>query len=119
MERSPRRITDSIERTQASAVTRQLHIREEAELDVIYAVAWYEEQRPGLGVDFLIELDAVMQRMIQAPVQFPQIKAGVRRALLRRFPYSVYFLASDEIIDVIAVLHQHRDPRTWEQRTKS
>jgi plasmid stabilization system protein ParE len=98
-------------------VTRQLHVRDEAELDVIDAVAWYEEQRTSLGVEFLIELDAALQRMVQSPFQFPQIKNNVRRALLHRFPYSVYFLAGEEIVDVIAILHQHRDPRTWEQRS--
>ena len=98
-------------------MSRELHTRDEAELDVIDAVAWYEEQRSGLGGEFLIELDAVMQRIVQSPLQFPQIKDNVRRALLHRFPYSVYFLASDEMVDVIAVLHQHRDPRIWEQRS--
>lgn len=97
-------------------MTRQLHIRDEAELDIIDAVAWYEDQRNGLGAEFLIEFDAVMQRMIDTPLQFPQIKADVRRALLRRFPYAAYFLVSDEKVDVVAVLHQHRDPRTWERR---
>jgi plasmid stabilization system protein ParE len=97
-------------------VSRRLHVRDEAELDVIDAVAWYEDQRIGLGGEFLIELDAVMQRMVQTPLQFPIVKDNVRRALLHRFPYSVYFLVSNEMVDVIAVLHQHRDPRTWEQR---
>ena len=100
-------------------MNRQPHARDEAELDIIDAVAWYEEQRAGLGGEFLIELDAVMQRVAQTPLQFPQIKHGVRRALLNRFPYSVYFLASDEMVDVIAVVHQHRDPRIWEQRNPS
>jgi plasmid stabilization system protein ParE len=36
--------------------------------------------------------------------------------LLKRFPYSVYFVADDEQIEVIAVLHQHRHPDTWRNR---
>lgn len=97
-------------------MTRRLHIRDEAEFDVIDAVVWYEEQRSGLGGEFLTELDAVMQRIEQTPLQFPQVKDSVRRGLLYKFPYSVYFQAGDEVIDVISVLHQHRDPRRWEQR---
>lgn len=98
-------------------MTRQLHVRDEAELDVIDAVAWYEEQRTGLGGEFLIELDLALQRVVKAPFQFPQIKNNVRRALLHKFPYSVYFLVGDEKVDVIAILHQHRDPNTWEERS--
>jgi plasmid stabilization system protein ParE len=97
-------------------VTRPLHLWDEADLDVFDAVAWYEDQRTGLGAELLIELDAVLQRIMQTPLQFPEIKGNVRRALLHRFPYSVYFSVGDETVEVIAVLHQHRDPRTWEQR---
>lgn len=69
-----------------------------------------------LGGEFLIELDALMDRIAESPSQFPEIKQDVRRALLRKFPYSVYFKVGDETVDIIAVLHQHRDTRIWEQR---
>jgi len=77
-------------------VIRRLHLWDEADLDVVDAVAWYEGQRSGLGVELLMELDAVMQRVVQGPLQFPEIKDGIRRALLQRFPYSVYFKVGDE-----------------------
>ena len=93
-------------------MTRNLKIRPQTELDVTDAALWYEDQRSGLGSELLAEVDAVMQRVVQSPFQFPEIKSDVRRALLRRFPYSVYFQVSDEMVDVIAVLHQQRDPRT-------
>ena len=67
----------------------RLHLWDEADIDVVDAVAWYEEQRSGLGAELLIELDAVMQRIVEMPLQFPEVKDGVRRALLHRFPYSV------------------------------
>ncbi len=97
-------------------MTRRLHLWDEADLDLLDAVGWYEDQRAGLGAELLIELDAVMQRILQTPLQFPEIKETVRRALLHRFPYSVYFKVGDETLDVIAILHQQRNPRTWEQR---
>jgi len=48
--------------------------------------------------------------------QFPEIREGVRRALLHRFPYSVYFKVSEEVIEVVGILHQYRNPTVWEQR---
>lgn len=95
---------------------RRFTILPQAELDVSDAAAWYEERREGLGDEFLDELDSVLQRVIKSPFQFPEIKVDVRRALLRRFPYSPYFRVTTEIVELIAVLHQHRDPRTWEKR---
>ncbi len=68
---------------------RRLTILPQAELDVSDAVAWHEERRTGLGDEFLDELDSVLQRVIKSPFQFPKIKNNIRRALLRRFPYSV------------------------------
>ena len=97
-------------------MTHRLHLWDEADLDVVNAVAWYEEQRSGLGAELLIELDAVMQRVVEMPLQFPEVKDGVRRALLHRFPYSVYFKVGDETVDVVAILHHHRHQRVWEQR---
>lgn len=97
-------------------MTRSLRIQPQAELDVSDAARWYEEQRPGLGNEVLQELDSVIQRVVQSPFQFPLIQNEVRRALLRRFPYSVYFRVSDETVDLLAVLHQHRNPNTWELR---
>ena len=97
-------------------MTHRLHLRDEADLDVVDAVAWYERQRSGLGAELLMELDVVMHHVIQAPLQFPEIKDGVRRALLQRFPYSVYFTVADETVDVVAILHHRRHPRVWEQR---
>jgi plasmid stabilization system protein ParE len=100
-------------------VTRSLTILPEAEVDVSDAAAWHEERWTGLGDEFLDELDVVLQRVIKSPLQFPKIQHTVRRALLRRFPYSVYFDVTRESVELIAVLHQRRDPRTWEQRITS
>jgi plasmid stabilization system protein ParE len=95
---------------------RRLSILPQAELDVSDAAGWHEDRRTGLGDEFLDELDSVLRRFIKTPLQFPKIKYNVRRALLRRFPYSVYFTVTGESVELLAVLHQHRAPRAWEKR---
>jgi plasmid stabilization system protein ParE len=97
-------------------VTRRLTILPQAELDVWDAAAWFEGRRTGLGDEFLDELDAILRRVIASPFQFPKIKDNMRRGLLRRFPYPVYFGVTKEAVELIAVLHQHRNPRAWETR---
>ncbi len=87
-----------------------------AELDVAGAAFWYEAQGAGLGAEFLSVLDEVLVRVGASPQQFPDLNYGVRRALLRRFPYGVYFVAGPERSVVIAVLHLHRHPDTWRRR---
>lgn len=97
---------------------RRLTILPQAELDIIDAIAWYEERRTGLGEEFLDEIDSVLQRVIKNPDQFPKIRNNIRRALPHRFPCSVYFAVTQDAVELIAVLHHHRDPRSWEKRIR-
>ena len=95
---------------------RILILRPQARLDVADAAGWYEDQKAGLGIRFLDEVDHVLSRVRFDPLQFPEIAPGVRRGLLQRFPYAVYFSVGAARIEVIAVLHQHRHPDTWKSR---
>jgi plasmid stabilization system protein ParE len=88
----------------------------EAEADLQEARDWYEAQRPGLGGDFIKEVDAAFQRLAAAPQRLPKLHGDLRRALVRRFPYAVYFLSSKIRITIVAVLHQRRDPAVWQKR---
>lgn len=95
----------------------RLIIRPAAELDIQEAADWYEEEEPGLGARFIDELQTALTRLRTMPLQFPNVGRSVRRTLLHRFPYAVYFLVrDDDHAVVLAVLHQRRDPATWKQR---
>jgi plasmid stabilization system protein ParE len=95
---------------------RQLLVREEAELDLVEAALHYERERQGLGLRFERELNHVLGLLQTSPRQFPEIETGVRRALVRTFPYGVFFSLEDETILVLAVLHLRRHPQTWKGR---
>lgn len=84
--------------------------------DVEATFAWYESERPGLGVEFLNELRAVYDRIADGPLKYQHLRSGVRRALLRRFPYAVYFAIEDHMVVVVAILHAGRDPAEWQRR---
>lgn len=58
-------------------------------------------------------LDGLLNRMAENPRQVPVIESEVRRALLRRFPYAIYFLVTANHIAVVAVLHVRRYPQEW------
>jgi toxin ParE1/3/4 len=73
------------------------------------------ESTAGIRSEFTLRFDALVERIAQNPLQFPEIGSGVRRALLRRFPYAIYFVATGSPI-IIAVLHQRRYPAEWKQR---
>jgi hypothetical protein len=72
-----------------------------ADLDVEAAFEWYENERQGLGLEFLDELREGYNRIVAGP--------------LRRFPYAVYFATEGDIVVVVAVLHARRDPAEWQR----
>lgn len=78
--------------------------------DIKSAASWYEEQQPGLGVEFVLEIDAVMERVGDSPRMFPIVYAEFRRALPRRFPFAVYFRYDGVSSRVFAILDQRSSP---------
>lgn len=88
----------------------QVSLQPIASAEAEAAAVWYETRQSGLGVEFVLELDAALERACSAPLQYRSLYPGLHRILLRRFPYAVYFCFSSGLVDVIAVLHQHQSP---------
>ncbi len=86
------------------------------DLDVAAAYQWYENEEPGLGLAFLDQLLATYDRIATGPLQYQDLRTGIRRALLRRFPYAVYFAVEGDFVVVLAILHVSRDPAEWQRR---
>lgn len=93
-----------------------LCISSAAERDIEDARLWYERQRAGLGVDFVLSVDDAMARILVNPTSYPQIHRNYRRALVRRFPFGIFFRMEDTVIAVSAVFHTQRSPATWDSR---
>lgn len=88
----------------------------EAETDLAHACRWYEDQRIGLGQDFLLCVEQVFDQIRRSPDSHAVGYRDVRQALVRRFPYVVCYRSDRRTVRVIAVYHGHRDPRSWQKR---
>ena len=95
---------------------RRLVLRPEAEAELAEAVDWYEARGKGLGADFLRAVDAAIAAILRNPEMYPIVFLTARRAVLRRFPYNLIYVASDDEIVVHACMHGRRDPRRWQER---
>lgn len=93
-----------------------LRVRPEAEIDALEAALWYEGERIGLGGEFLVAVREVFGHVANLPNRFPIVFDNVRRAMLRRFPFGVFFVVEEDEPTVIAIMHLHRAPGAWEQR---
>ena len=91
-------------------------ISSEAEADLTQAYQWYEEQVEYLGSEFLLCVEACIQSIARSPKIYQKIHKNIRRALVRRFPYGIFFIEEANHIRVVAVFHARRDPATWQNR---
>ena len=87
------------------------------ELDIEAAFEWYEREDAGLGLEFLTQLRAAYERILDHPSGYQELRSGIRRAFTRQFPYAIYFSIESDTIIVLAVLHAARDSAEWQQRT--
>ena len=82
-----------------------------ARLDLLDAEAWYEDRVRGLGAEFALTVDATVAALTRFPEGYPKVYREVRKAVLRRFPYSLLYTVGEEGIIVHACFHHRRDPR--------
>jgi plasmid stabilization system protein ParE len=93
-------------------------LRSEARVEFDDAYDWYERQHRGLGGEFAACVEETFARITQNPELHAKALPNVRRAAVRRFPYSVYYTVEADRIVVIAVFHGKRDPRVWQSRSQ-
>ena len=88
----------------------------DAEAEMIEAAAYYEAQQRDLGRRFLTSVQDSINRIVINPQLYPIVELDVRRCLTRTFPFGVLFRDRPDKIEVIAVMHLHRDPNYWQER---
>ena len=88
----------------------------EAEDDVAESYAWYEDHEPGLGEDFLRCVEACVLSIQRHPQLYPIAVEEFRRALVRRFPYEIFYEPSEDRIVIYSVFHCSQDPQKWRSR---
>lgn len=97
-------------------MTRILRVAPEAEAELEEAITWYEMRRRGLGLEFASVVRAGFAALERTPDLGPAVRGPIRQLVLRRFPYSLYYVLEPEMISILAVFHARRDPQDWQRR---
>lgn len=99
-------------------MAKTLILTPQAQRDLDESYNWYEKQSQGLGKEFVRCVDAELSALFRNPLHHQVIyEETVRRALIERFPYSIYFVDEEDAVTVFAILHQRRNPEIWQSRT--
>ena len=94
----------------ANGMNHRIFVRSQAEADMAAAAIWYDQQNPGLGTEYLRAVDVCIASLARNPGMYTTVYRTVRRALLRRFPYGLFYVTTNENIIIIACLHEKQSP---------
>lgn len=84
-----------------------------AEIEMINAAKFYEEQAPHLGVDFLASVQSGVKDVESNPLRWPLLRPNIRRKFVKRFPYAVLYRVDPKVIVIVAIMHLRRNPNYW------
>jgi plasmid stabilization system protein ParE len=97
-------------------IINKINFTTDAENDLRESVIWYNTQQKGLGQKLVEEVENVMNRMLENPLQFPKVLKYIYKANIKRFPFTLFYVISDNEIFVLAVFHQSRNPLIWKRQ---
>lgn len=87
-----------------------------AEQEFIETVIYYNSQSEGLGFEFAAEVKYTIERIILYPLAWHKLSERTHRCRSNRFPYGIIYQIREDCIMIIAVMHLHRKPETWQSR---
>jgi len=91
----------------------------EADKELRESQTWYAQQRLGLDAEFMRCVDEAICRIRNNPNSFPVALRQSRKAMVKRFPYTLYFVVGESEIMILAVFHTRRNPKAWKRRVDS
>ena len=97
-------------------MTRRVVFRPRAVAEIDEAAAWYEDQRKGLGLEFINAVSSSIELVKKNPLQYQRVFKDRRRAVVARFRFNLIYVVAEDAIVIVACLHGHRDPRRWMSR---
>ena len=96
----------------------EIQVRRAAELDIAEAQVWYETQQTGLGADFRSEISQVFDRLTETPLIYQIVHRDIRRAIVHRFPYLIWYRVAADTVIILACTYAGRDPGRVKARLK-
>jgi toxin ParE1/3/4 len=94
----------------------KLIFKRQARTELKQASQFYNDERRGLGIEFLDEVDAALKVILNGPNRFGVTYADVHCYVMGRFPYSIFYRVSKNRVEVVAIGHHRRQPGYWHGR---
>jgi len=96
----------------------RLSVAPEAEIDIAEGYCWYEDQAQ-LGGAFITAVEERLDYLLTQPFSCALLAHGIRRAVVQRFPYNIYYTVTDECLEILAVWQGRRNQAHWLELRRS
>ena len=98
-------------------MSRTLEIREAAEQEFNDAADWYFIEDAMVSDKFVIAIETTLAKINRNPDAYPVVFGNeIRRAVVNKFPFSIYFMVDDEFVSILSIFHNSRNPLIWRGR---
>jgi plasmid stabilization system protein ParE len=87
-----------------------------ADAEFLESAEWYEDQRNGLGLEFIDYVQHVLDNIAENPLRYPVVFKDIHEGLVSKFPFAVYYRVKADRVIILAVFHSSRDPAIWQSR---
>ncbi|MEQ1588777.1 MAG: type II toxin-antitoxin system RelE/ParE family toxin [Gallionella sp.] len=91
----------------------------EADEEFREAARYYESEAAGVGLSFITSVHKGVAEIVDLPLAAQVIRAGIRKKVLRHFPYNLFYAIEADTLVIVAVAHQRRRPNYWRVRLQS
>jgi len=95
---------------------RRIRLHPDATRDLEEGLVFYQERSADVAERFLLDVEAALELIVEAPDRWPSHADGTRRYVMAAFPYSIVYRVTASAIQVFAVAHAKRRPRYWSRR---
>lgn len=95
---------------------KKIVFRSTADAEFTESAEWYEDQRQGLGLQFIAHVQKALDDIEEDPLRYPIAVRDIREGIVSKFPFAIYYRVKPEHIVILAVFHCSRDPAIWQSR---
>jgi len=96
---------------------KSIFFHQAAKVELFNARDYYDDLLFGLGKSFIIEIEKTINIIKKNPLAYPIINKNIRKAVIMKFPYSILYIIEEDIVYLLAIMHQKRKPFYWKNRT--
>ena len=87
----------------------KLEFSPHAKRDLQNIKRWYNRKQEGLGLSFIHEVDSKLEGLLKTPLMHGVHFQNIRRAPIHVFPYTIFYRASAELVEIVAICHHKQD----------